>query len=410
MLPAAELNRTTDLTHAKELLRTQGYVAMYEYLETQGSRYSTLALGLTREPRSFAGEAALKHMQTVAKETQGRELSSAEIDNIMYNMAEGYLIALREKQIRRMDFTEVTADEAQAFHNATFVGKGLPKYCWTLSTPFESMDDLNTLTSDQKYREMKEDIWRESYYGAGNITLEKELSINFLARVNGLRSDFVMLSRSASDPKVYDSLCYSSNKIDHWIDIQNKNLSLMDTMGFVLNDGSGTQKLGRGAKGAWETYRDWENDHLDQCPKPNWDKSSSLYPQIEPGIPNNPAIQQRAAGIMMLLEQDENSLNRFTAKYNPIDSASIMTYAALKTIEKKENSIDNVFYAPEDDTLRVISGYKGFAVPAKEVSEQNIEEITQNHSIAMQNLMEQEIEIQRNQEQQILHERSRNLV
>ncbi len=153
------------LNYAQTLFDTAGPGAMYNYLAGFGDRYSILAQGVL-DGSTTSGQAALEFMEHTALQ-QGVTLTQGDVDQIRLDMAQGYLdtlqgIALSSGgQVTR----EITAIEAEQFHDDVFISSGLGEDAWTLNTPFELFGAVGA----QNY-------WESILNSAGNTAEELRLS------------------------------------------------------------------------------------------------------------------------------------------------------------------------------------------------------------------------------------------
>ena len=157
-----------NLNTAQALLSQNGPGAMYNYLSGFGDRYSTLALGVV-DGNTLSGQAAIEFMERTA-ESQGRELTEVDLDHIRMEMAQKYLntlngIASNPTNLAGVVDREITAQEAQIFHDQVFQDQQLGEDAWTLNTPFN-------LFGEQRAQE----YWDSVLASAGDPVKEAALS------------------------------------------------------------------------------------------------------------------------------------------------------------------------------------------------------------------------------------------
>jgi len=155
----------SDLDHARTLLNERGPSAMYDYFESKGYRYATLANGVARGD-SIAGEAAIGYMKETA-EDEGRPMSSSDVDSVRRDMANGYLNTLQGQADKNNGVVtrDITHQEAWEFHSKVFNEHGLSVNAWTLNIPFSLMDV-----------EDRERYWQDVLNSAGDPQAEILLS------------------------------------------------------------------------------------------------------------------------------------------------------------------------------------------------------------------------------------------
>ncbi|WP_430738563.1 S8 family serine peptidase [Pseudomonas putida] len=130
-----------DVRRARELFESQGVGAMYDYLESKGDRYATLANGVAKG-NSIAGIAAIDFMKRT-EQGAGRPMQEEDVEHVRFKMAEAYLDLLSEKVKAGTIGVEVNHLEVWDFHSDVFKDLGRSKDAWTLNTIFDLLHPDN---------------------------------------------------------------------------------------------------------------------------------------------------------------------------------------------------------------------------------------------------------------------------
>jgi subtilisin-like proprotein convertase family protein len=163
---------TADLLHAKKLFESDGPQAMYDFLETKGLRYATLANGVAKGS-TVAGTASINFLKAAASES-GVELTDPVMDRVKSGMALKYIetltdIAAAEGGVVR----EITFKEALKFHEKAFKAEGLKIQVWTLNAVYENLSE-----------NQRDPYWEEVLSSAGKPLEELNLSLATRAKMN----------------------------------------------------------------------------------------------------------------------------------------------------------------------------------------------------------------------------------
>jgi Ca2+-binding RTX toxin-like protein len=173
-LTRENLNAARAILTDSSLSKDKAASAMYGYLSGEGYKYAELANGVALGD-TLAGSAALSFMKTTA-ESQGRPLDDAQVNQIRYDMATGYLGALSSIADANNGIVdrEITAAEAWRFHAEIFGSDNLPVEAWTLDAVFKAIDDPAAV----------EAYWEKVLNSAGDPSAELMLALQTFTFMN----------------------------------------------------------------------------------------------------------------------------------------------------------------------------------------------------------------------------------
>ncbi|HSH96827.1 MAG: calcium-binding protein [Methylophilaceae bacterium] len=154
-----------NLDYARGLLDNAGASAMYDYLDSQGYGYAAFANGVAKD-NSIEGSVAISFMKEQAA-NQGDPLTTSDVSSIVHDMAQGYINGLQNQIQQPGDkvTTDISFQDAQAFHDQVFQDHGLSPETWTLHEP---MKDMSQHDQDQ--------LWKYILDNAHNPIMEHIIS------------------------------------------------------------------------------------------------------------------------------------------------------------------------------------------------------------------------------------------
>ncbi|MFY2597132.1 calcium-binding protein [Achromobacter xylosoxidans] len=129
---------SNDINFLRLKLDSGDVLGFYESLLSRGYDYAGWAIGVFSE-NTLAGQAALAFMESTA----GAKLSAALVSSIKKSMASGYLDSLEEIAATNGGIVvrDVDARELRNFHRIAFQLNGLDLENWTLTIPFELIQE-----------------------------------------------------------------------------------------------------------------------------------------------------------------------------------------------------------------------------------------------------------------------------
>ncbi|MEX6154399.1 hypothetical protein AB6G46_15540 [Providencia hangzhouensis] len=173
----------------EEFKKIQKSEVIYDYLESEGSKYAVIANGLIKE-KSLSGKVASNFIDTELKKN-GINESKIILDKLKLDLAEDTLLTF----ISRSDSDgvirgDLTSQETQHIHHNAFERNGISRYGWTLTIPYQ-------ILPESRHKE----IHLEMLKSAGNDQAEFQFSIYL--------SDEMFLE-IIKNPKI-DSIKYYTN-------------------------------------------------------------------------------------------------------------------------------------------------------------------------------------------------------
>ncbi|WP_255519993.1 hypothetical protein [Cupriavidus sp. IK-TO18] len=130
---------------------------VYRQLESYGYKYAGWAGGVANV-NTIAGASALTYMSNTAKEL-GKPLDEAQVNQIKFGMARGYLDTLYEqtKGGTQPVSRDINSNEVWGFHSKVFEKNGLPPEAWTLDAPFRVMEKMGGPAKVEQFWNMLRD-------------------------------------------------------------------------------------------------------------------------------------------------------------------------------------------------------------------------------------------------------------
>ncbi|WP_350024882.1 hypothetical protein [Providencia rettgeri] len=149
----------------EEFKKIQKSEVIYDYLESEGSKYAVIANGLIKE-QSLSGKVASNFIDTEL-EKNGINESKIILDKLKLDLAEETILTF----ISRSDSDgvikgDLTSQETQRIHYNAFERNGISRYGWTLTIPYQ-------ILPESRHKE----IHLEMLKSAGNDQAEFQFSI-----------------------------------------------------------------------------------------------------------------------------------------------------------------------------------------------------------------------------------------
>ncbi len=149
----------------EEFKKIQKSEVIYDYLESEGSKYAVIANGLIKE-QSLSGKVASNFIDTEL-EKNGINESKIILDKLKLDLAEETILTF----ISRSDSDgvikgDLTSQETQRIHYNAFERNGISRYGWTLTIPYQILPESG-----------HKEIHLEMLKSAGNDQAEFQFSI-----------------------------------------------------------------------------------------------------------------------------------------------------------------------------------------------------------------------------------------